>query len=144
MTNDPLDGGGRTQYGISEVANPEAWSDGHVTEDEARAIYLHKYVQHPGFSKLPLILQPICIDWGVASGPPLVVGELQTLLKVKVDHLLGAATLAAIPTTPEGVVRLQNRLVVARVKQVGRIIAKDSSQAKYVNGWLNRALEFLI
>ena len=36
-TNDPADGGGRTQYGISERANPEAWADGKVTAEEARA-----------------------------------------------------------------------------------------------------------
>lgn len=144
VTHDPLDGGGRTQYGISETANPEAWADGVVTEDEARAIYLRKYVRFPKFDQLPTILQAICIDWGVASGPQLVIMEMQRLLKVKVDGTIGPATLGALPFTPEGLLKLNNQLVAARVRQVGRIVAKDASQVKYVNGWLNRALEFLL
>lgn len=144
VTNDPHDGGGRTQYGISETSNPEAWADGVVTEDEARAIYLRKYVQFPKFNTLPGILQPLCIDWGVASGPQLVIMELQKLLKVKVDGTIGPTTLASLPFTPEGLLKLNNQLVAARVRQVGRIAAKDATQAKYVNGWLNRALEFLL
>lgn len=144
VTHDPADGGGRTQYGISERSNPEAWADGHVTEEEARAIYLRKYVHAPGFDKLPAILQPVCIDWGVVSGPQHVTGELQSLVGVPVDHLLGPATLGALPTTPEGLRRLTNQLVSARIAQVGRIVAKDGSQAKFVSGWLNRALEFYL
>jgi lysozyme family protein len=144
VTHDPLDGGGRTQFGISETANPEAWSDGQVTEQEARAIYMQKYVIHPGFATLPLLLQPLCIDWGVISGPQLVIMRLQKLLDVEVDGVLGPNTLAALPAFPEGLIRLTNKLVAERVRQVGKIVSKDPSQAKYVNGWLNRALEFLL
>ncbi len=144
VTNDPADIGGRTQFGISETANPEAWSDGVVTEDEARAIYLQKYERSPKFDTLPGALQPLLIDWGVLSGPQLVTMKLQALLGVAADGKVGPATLAALPRTAEGVLRLNNLLVAERVRQVGRIVAKDPSQAKYVSGWLNRALEFLI
>lgn len=144
VTNDPLDGGGRTQFGISETANPEAWSDGKVTEEEARAIFQQKYVRHPKFDQLPSVLQPLCIDWGVTSGPQLVIMELQRLLDIDHDGVIGPHTLAMIPVLPEGQLRLVNQLVAARVRQVGRIVSKDASQAKYVNGWLNRALEFLL
>lgn len=144
VSNDPLDKGGRTQFGISETANPEAWSDGKVTEEEARAIYTQKYVLHPGFDKLPSLLQPLCIDWGVVSGPQLVIMQLQELLDVSPDGILGKHTLAALPIYPEGLMQLNNQLVAARVRQVGRIVAKNPTQAKYVSGWLNRALEFLI
>lgn len=150
VTNDPLDQGGKTQYGISETSNPEAWSDGKVTEDEARAIYLQKYVRYPRFDQLPSLLQPLCIDWGVISGPQLVTLKLQELLNaypgthLTLDARVGPATLKALPATPEGLIRLNNLLVAERVRQVGRIVAKDPSQTKYVNGWLNRALEFLL
>lgn len=143
-TNDPLDKGGRTQFGISETANPEAWSDGKVTEDEARAIYLQKYVVHPKFNLLPPVLQPLCIDWGVISGPQLVIMKLQAILDVGEDGVIGPETLAHLPALPEGIIRVNNLLVAERVRQVGRIVSKDPSQSKYVNGWLNRALEFLL
>lgn len=144
VTNDPLDKGGRTQFGISETTNPEAWRDGQVTEGEARAIYMQKYVIHPGFAKLPPLLQPLCIDWGVLSGPQLVIMRLQNLLDVEADGILGPNTLAALPALPEGLIWLNNQLVAARIRQVGKIVSKDPSQVKYVNGWLNRALEFLL
>lgn len=144
VTADPTDKGGLTAYGISKASNPEAWADGVVTEEEARAIYERKYVTAPHFDLLPAILQPLCIDWGVVSGPQLVIGELQGLLDLSVDHRLGPATLKALPLTPEALLKLNNLLVAARVKQVGRIVSKNPSQVKYVSGWLNRALEFLL
>lgn len=144
ITTDPLDGGGRTQYGISERANPGAWLDGKVTEEEARAIYASKYVKGPGFDQLPAVLQPLLVDWGVVSGPHLVMQQLQTILGVEADGILGPATLAALPAYPEGLLKLNNLLMAARIRQVGRIVAKNPSQVKYLNGWLNRALEFLL
>lgn len=144
VTNDPTDRGGKTQYGLSQVNNPGAWADGKVTEEEARAIYQRKYIDIPHFNQLPSILQPLCIDWGVVSGPQLVIGELQAQLKLPIDHILGTQTLAALPLTPEGLISLTNRLVARRIMQVGRIISKDSSQAKYAAGWLSRALSFLL
>lgn len=144
-TDDPIDKGGRTQYGISEAANPEAWADGVVTEDEARNIYTKKYVTFPRFNLLPTVIQPLVIDWGVISGPQLVIMQLQGILKVKADGVIGPDTLRGIGSlTPEGIIRLNNALVSARVKQAGRIVSKDPSQVKYLNGWLNRALEFLL
>lgn len=144
-TDDPIDKGGRTAYGISEAANPEAWADGHVDESEARNIYTKKYVTFPRFNLLPVLIQPLVIDWGVISGPQLVIMQLQQILNLKVDGVIGPNTLKVISIlTPEGVIRLNNALVASRVKQAGRIISKDVSQVKYLNGWLNRALEFLL
>lgn len=141
-TNDPLDKGGRTAFGISEKSNPEAWKDGKVTEDEARAIYEQKYVKGPKFD---LITDPHLraqlVDFGVTSGPQLVISKLQEILGVKVDGVIGAATLKAISAIhPED---LSNALVVTRVKMIGKIVVNNPSQLKFLNGWLNRALEFL-
>ena len=70
FTDNPQDGGGRTQFGIAEESNPGAWADNRVTEDEARAIYRKKYVDGPGFDKISdPHLQHLLVDWGVNSGP---------------------------------------------------------------------------
>src|SRR3990167_7239755 len=65
-TNDPNDAGGRTQYGIAERSNPDAWKDGVVTEAEAREIYLKKYVILPKFNLVqdPTLMSQL-IDFGV-------------------------------------------------------------------------------
>lgn len=141
-TNDPTDPGGRTQYGISEKSNPLAWVDNKVTEAEARAIYLQKYVIGPGFHHITdSHLQAQLVDFGVNSGPQLVIMKLQEILHVAIDGILGPQTLAAIAIVSPAV--LNNAIVAARVKMIGRIIVRNPSQIKYLNGWLNRALEFL-
>ena len=143
VTNDPHDAGGRTQYGISERSNPGAWADGRVTEAEARAIYQKRYIDGPGFDKIPdKQLRTQLIDYGVNSGPMVAIMKLQGILQVTVDGVIGPETLGVLATIhPEDV---NNLLVAARVKMIGQIVVKRPDQLKYLVGWLNRALEFLI
>ena len=141
-TNDPTDKGGRTKYGIAEKANPEAWADGKVTLDEARDIYFHKYVVQPGFDKIEdPKLQHQLVDFGVNSGPFIAVQKLQTVLGVGVDGKMGPKTLAAANSTDPR--ELSNKLAVARAKLLCQICVKNPSQLRFLNGWINRALEFI-
>lgn len=142
MTNDPADGGGRTRFGISERAHPEAWADGDVTEAEARDIYMRKYVVGPGFDKVQEPLRSQLVDFGVNSGPTLAIEKLQEVLKVKIDGDLGPITLAAIEASD--VRSLCNRLAKARVKMLARIVSRKPSQARFIVGWIDRALQFFI
>src|ERR1035437_60199 len=137
-TNDPTDKGGPTAFGISKTANPEAWKNGAPTEAQARAIYIQKYVVGPGFDKVTdPQLQAQLVDYGVNSGPMIAIQKLQAILKVPVDGSLGAATLTALATIhPEDV---NNLLVAARVRMIGKIVYNSPSQLKYINGWLDRA-----
>lgn len=142
VTNDPSDSGGRTQFGISERSHPDAWADNQVTEEEARAIYETKYVKAPGFDQIEdSKLQALLIDFGVNSGPALAIMKLQEILRVEVDGILGPKTLAAIQIQEPR--RLANQLSLARIKMIGRIVKRDPSQLRFLNGWLNRAGEFV-
>lgn len=142
LTNDPTDAGGRTEFGISEHSNPAAWADGKVTEEEARVIYQRKYVDFPKFNLISdKQLREQLIDFGVTSGPMVAIQKLQTILHVDVDGVIGTQTLAALTTIhPEDV---NNALVAARIKMIGQIVSKNPSQLKFLNGWLNRAVEWL-
>lgn len=143
-TNDPADKGGRTQYGISERSFPEAWNDGKVTEQEAREIYLSKFVVGPGFSKIPPShskVQSILVDWGVNSGPIIAIQHLQRLLVVPVDGVFGPGTLAALISADPQL--LAAKLVRERVKMIARVVQKNPSQVKFLGGWLDRALSFI-
>lgn len=145
VTNDPDDTGGRTQYGISEHNNPQAWLDGKVTEQEAREIYLQRYVIFPQWHTIPSshqLVQKILIDWSVISGPQLVTSKLQQILSVKVDSIFGPKTLAALVATDPK--ELNNKLVAERIRMIGRIVSSKPSQSKFCLGWLNRALEFQV
>jgi len=144
VTADSVDRGGRTQFGISEKANPNAWADGQVTEQEAREIYLKKYVVSPGFHKIPPShkwTQALLIDWGVNSGPVIAIQNLQEVLKLNKDGIFGPKTLEALLGTDDR--SLNNLLAAARVRMVGRVVVKNPSQLKFLNGWLNRVLSFI-
>ena len=141
-TNDPTDLGGRTAFGISERANPDLWADGVVTEAEARERYMKKYVQWPGFDKITdLQLRTQLIDFGVNSGPGVAIKKLQEIVGADQDGVLGPQTLAAVSQMhPEDV---NNSLAILRIKMIGKIVTRNPSQLKFLNGWLNRATEFL-
>lgn len=144
VTNDPLDKGGRTQYGISEKSFPEAWKDGKVTEQEAREIYLKKFVIGPGFNTIPPShskVQAILIDWSVTSGPYIPVQNLQRLLVVPVDGKFGPGTLAALVAADPNI--LASKLCRERVQMIARVVQRNPSQLKFLAGWLDRALSFI-
>lgn len=142
-SNNPVDKGGRTNYGISEKANPEAWADGKVTEQEARDIFQKRYVDNPGFNQIKdQYLFRQLVDFGITSGPAIAIQKLQGILAVTVDGILGPETLAALATIhPEDI---NNALVAARVKMIGKLISKNHSQAQFAAGWLDRAVSFLV
>lgn len=143
VTNDPNDGGGRTQYGISEKSNPEAWADGKVTEEEARAIYFKKYVVSPHFDKIThRVLQHQLVDFGVLSGPGVATQHLQRALGVEDDGILGPQTLAALAAADSKIIN--NRVMTSRVRMLGRIVNRRRSQAEYIQGWLDRSCSFLV
>lgn len=143
VSNDPNDAGGKTQYGISIKNNPEAWADGVVTEAEARDIYRKKYVLSPGFDKISFIpLQTQLVDFGVNSGPGVAILKLQKVLGVTEDGVLGPATLAKLAASDPK--QVNNLLMAERVKLLGRIVSSKPTQVTNLNGWLARALEFLL
>ena len=145
FSNDPTDKGGRTDKGISEKAHPGAWADGKITTEEARAIYAHKYIKAPGFDKIPAgyeTLRVQLIDFGVNSGPGMAIQKLQEIIGAKIDGNLGKETISLVPTIAPA--KINNLLVAARIRMIGRIVVRDPSQVKYLSGWLNRALEFMV
>ena len=102
-TNDPDDSGGRTKYGISENAHPEAWADGDVTLPEAREIYQRVYILAEHFDKIAnLPLQHQVVDFGVPHGADKATRLLQQVLGVSIDGELGPQTLQAIQQYPAG------------------------------------------
>ena len=145
VTNDPADPGGRTQYGISERANPDLWADGKVTEQEARERYTAKYVIWPRYHTIPPAygrVQEQLIDWGVNSGPSVATKNLQELLGVEADGSFGSESLKALLGIDSK--SINNLLVAARVRMICRVVQRNPAQLKYLYGLVTRALSFLI
>lgn len=140
-TNDSIDRGGRTQFGISERAHPQAWVDNKVTLEEAVDIYRRRYLEAPGFGKIEdPRLRAQLTDFGVLSGPACAIQKLQLILKQEADGVLGPKSLAAANSADP--IILSNKLALERVKMIGRIVNKNPSQSRFLNGWLERALSF--
>lgn len=141
LSNDPADKGGLTNGGISQVANPDL-NVATLTEAEKREIYRQRYVIAPGYDKITSPrLQAQMIDFGVNSGPAVATMKLQSVMGLKQDGILGPITLQAINAhAPDA---LNRALAIARIKMLGQIVVKNPSQLKFLNGWLDRATQFI-
>jgi lysozyme family protein len=151
-TNDPADSGGRTKFGISERAHPEAWADGTVDYEEARRIYEKVYILAEKFHLLEdVFLKHQVVDFGVPSGPDTAARLLQQVLGVKIDGVVGPKTLEAIKTYPEGKlfgvtvpgsVLLNLAFRDARVMHYATLAKRRPKDLRFLLGWLRRAFEF--
>jgi lysozyme family protein len=150
-TNDPSDSGGRTKYGISERAHPEAWADGDVTYWEARSIYERIYILAEHFDELAVLLKHQVVDHGVMSGPDNAARMLQQILGVPVDGQIGRKTLEAIQNYPGGKlfgvdvpghVLLNLAFRDARILHYATLAKRRPKDLKYLLGWVKRAQEF--
>lgn len=151
-TNDPADSGGRTKFGISEKAHPEAWADGTVTRDEARDIYRKVYILAERFDKIEdQSLFHQVVDFGVPHGPDAATRLLQQLVGVSADGVLGQKTIEAVANYPSGKlfgVDVPGKVLLnlafrdARVIYDVTIAKKRPKDQKFVLGWVKRAQEF--
>lgn len=149
--NDRHDRGGATKFGITagtlgswrgqtQPATAEEVRQLSVTE--AREIYREQYVNKPRFNLIADgRLRAQLVDDSVLSGPRAAITSLQVELGVKPDGLLGPVTIDAANTADAGILR--RKLVVARSLRLARIVQKDTTQARFIVGWLSRALGFL-
>ena len=143
---------GITQYTLSSYWKRQATKHEvrMLTSAEAAEIYKHEYFYKPGFNNLPATLQSALFDMGVNHGPRNAVRMLQTLCnkierELKVDGRLGFKTNSTVQkhmTNMGG--WFNNALVEERIAFYERIIARKPSQAKYRNGWMRRANEFIV
>jgi len=147
----PADKGGPTNFGVTlnklrewrGVQSLTANDVRMMRRGEAELIYLHDYIQRPGFHLIPdERLRHQVIDFGVNSGPGRAARKLQQVVGADQDGVIGPQTLNAIRRM--GASKVNNLLMAERIRFYGRIVSGDHSQAAFLNGWLNRALEFMI
>lgn len=136
----PSDAGGRTSWGISERAHPEAWANGPPSRAEAATIYRAEYVA-PFFSVPHEALRVALVDDGVMSGVAAATKRLQTVLGVDADGVLGPRTIAAIAARPP--LELLKAYVVERAVRITRLVQRRPSDLPNLTGWITRILSFL-
>lgn len=148
-TNDTIDRGGPTKFGITLKTLAAYHHDDSVsadevqalTEGEARAIYADMYVERPGFNTIANdALRAMLVDWGVTSGPRTPIKALQTELGVIADGILGSLT--AYKANAADQQSLYNEMLSDRAAFCNAIVAHDPTQARFIKGWLARVDSF--
>lgn len=87
--NDPV--GGPTRWGISQRSYPEL-DIKNLTIDQARAIYISDYINPMRLENYPPGIAFQLFDFGVNSGPPTAIKQLQQAIGVKDDGVVGPIT----------------------------------------------------
>ena len=144
--DDPADSGGRTKFGISEAAHPEAWEDGPPSEADVLRIYREEYWSHPRIKAGKIENQWIAtylFDAAVNHGPENGAKMLQRAIRrsggsCREDGWIGTNTRKAMRFLDPKL--LMDRFVLMRVEFYRRIVERDGSQSRFLHGWLNRAM----
>lgn len=76
------------------------------------------------------------VDWAWHSGTTTAAKEIQRVLGVKADGIIGDITLSAINS--QSPLPLFGKIKAARVKYIERICKSRPVNQKYYRGWMNR------
>ena len=138
-TNDTLDHGGATKYGISQKAYPEL-DIRNLDEGQAKEIYRRDYWNRVKGDEIQsqIVAETIfdvCVNMGVAGGSKLAQ---KTLAIEPADGIIGPQSLASINATDDDL--FIAKFALAKIQRYTEICRDDSSQKKYLLGWLNRTL----
>jgi len=145
----PLDRGGKTAYGITEIAANAHHCPQHqfglkisdITRDLARHIYFNDYWKFSDIKNEKVAIK--LFDIAVNVGKVGMAYVLQRALKacgenIKVDGIFGTKTEFAANKVPE--FKLLNALSVQLARYYVNIVQRDPKQIVFLEGWIVRAV----
>lgn len=143
FSNHPLDKGGPTNKGITfntfRAFYPGAMVEDlkEMTEEQWFNIFVTAYWDLWCADELKnQSIANIVVDWAWASGSITSIKQVQRILGVKADGIVGPTTLRAINNTNQQ--ELFNDIKAARFRFIEAIIARDPAQKVFRKGWQNR------
>jgi lysozyme family protein len=144
FANHPNDKGGATNKGITIATFRHFFGSGATVEqlkamtDEQWETVFRKGFWNPfkGNEIKNQSIANICVDWAWGSGATTAIKQVQRLLGVAADGVVGNITLGAINNAePE---KLFEKIKSARLAFVEAIVKRDASQQVFLKGWRNR------
>mgnify|MGYP000083300605 CR=1 FL=1 len=144
FVDDPLDRGGATNKGITigtfrnfygKDATVEQLK--HITDEQWLHIFKSGYWDKWKADDIEnQSIADIVVDWAWASGTVTSIKQVQKILGVAVDGIVGNDTLTAINIAGQRslFVKIHNK----RIEFVENIVKRDPSQARFLKGWKNR------
>lgn len=138
------DGMGVTRFGQTP-AWLEQWGLPIPTDAREAALNYAEWMGRIGLADLCDIdgdLGYLVTDWAVHSGHQTAIRELQRLVGVATDGVIGPITLAAVEQA--GRRMLIRRFVGARGRHLGSLLASETvDRRKWARGWLNRLADLI-
>lgn len=144
FVNDPLDRGGATNKGIT-IGTFRSFYGKDATVEQLKSItdeqWLHIFkVGYWNPWKADEIsnqsIANIVVDWAWASGPVTSIKQVQSILGVSVDGVVGPKTLSAVNSADQHA--LFSDIHASRLKFVEDIVRRNPTQARFLKGWKNR------
>lgn len=136
FSDDPADAGGLIRWGISQKNHPDV-DVRNLTKEQAIAIYQSEYWNVCKCGDMPPALAFVMFDMAVNQGVGVAVRDLQKLLGVKVDGIIGPETLGSINILSHiGVKSLVMNLTTERIYRYAAL-----GKIGYMRGWAKRAIE---
>lgn len=151
FVDDPLDRGGATNKGITQVVYDNyritvtlpLQSVKYISDNEVADIYKQMYwdICHCDSIRSPLNL--LIFDSAVQHGSKRAIKWLQSILNTTIDGFCGNNTLYALNGLlfTSTVYDLIQQYILIRENFYKKIIANDPSQKRFENGWKNRMTE---
>jgi len=137
--NDTDDAGGETKYGISKRSYPDV-DIKNLTIENAKAIYKSDYWDKiKGDSILSQAVAESIFDFAVNTGVKTAVKLAQKVANVEDDGVVGNETIKAINYIYEDFFLAKYKL--SKIERYIAIIEMKKSNAKYLYGWVKRALK---
>lgn len=139
-TNNPVDRGGETKFGIAANSHPGMdirdlnLADAITIYDKE---YWHRGLCYQMISPIAYMHFDACINHGVLRANML----LQRALDLDDDGILGKVSmnaLKAIDNSRPELTAFLGRLALSRKAFMRKIVENNPSQAVFINGWLNR------
>ena len=136
--NDPDDLGGETKGGISKRAFPKL-DIAALTLDKIVRIYHTRYWRAASCNAWSPSVALYTFDAAVQHGAITAIKLLQEISGCKADGQAGPKTQATIPTLDQEY--LLARFGLRRARFYARIIKKNTSQVRFIDGWHNRLVD---
>ncbi len=139
FTDDPVDRGDATKYGISQRAYPNI-NIRSLTEQQARDIYKRDYwdrMRGDDFLSQAITenMFDTCVNMGVRTGSRLA----QVALAINpADGIIGSQSLAKINDTDEET--FLSSYTIVKIARYASICNRNKSQRRFLLGWINRTL----
>jgi lysozyme family protein len=134
-SNDPLDPGGETRYGISKRSYPDL-DIAHLTRLDAIDIYRRDFWGPAKCNVMRFPLSMVHFDCAINSGIHQAAIILQRTLGVVEDGNIGPKTLAATREKDADIIAI---LAIEEREHFYRVLAEKQPKLKrYLAGWMNR------